>query len=80
MSLYGVDGTTRRITNWVNLTKEEQDNTWRLIKARNQKRIEELKRKQQEALDEQKNDVSHAVATEGSSGDSPSEPKHANEL
>lgn len=37
------DGTTRRITNWNTLSKNEQTSTWRLISARNKKRIEELK-------------------------------------
>ena len=42
------DGTTRRISNWANLTKQEQLNTWRLISSRNKKRIESLKRQEQE--------------------------------
>ena len=39
------DGTTRRITNWVNLTKQEQASTFRLISARNKKRLSELQAK-----------------------------------
>ena len=39
------DGTTRRITNWENLTKQEQASTFRLISARNKKRLEDLQRK-----------------------------------
>jgi len=48
------DGTTRRIENWDKLTSAEQKNTWRLISARNQKRIEALKREleEQKALEE----------------------------
>lgn len=38
-----IDGTTRRISNWDQLTKHEQDTTWRVIRARNKKRLEELK-------------------------------------
>lgn len=41
--IINTDGTTRRITNWDKLTKNEQTTTWRLISARNKKRIEELK-------------------------------------
>eukprot|EP01035_Chromulina_nebulosa_P034473 gene34473-46258_t len=39
------DGTTRRITNWANLTKQEQASTFRLISARNKKRLAELQKK-----------------------------------
>jgi len=38
------DGTTRRITNWDSLTKHEQDSTYRVISARNKRRLEELRR------------------------------------
>jgi hypothetical protein len=44
------DGTTRRITNWANLTKQEQASTFRLISARNKKRLAELQ-KRSENLD-----------------------------
>ena len=39
------DGTVRRISNWDVLTQAERDNTWRIISARNKKRIEILKQK-----------------------------------
>ena len=39
------DGTMRRITNWDILTKQEQESTWRIISARNKKRLDALKRK-----------------------------------
>ena len=38
------DGTTRRITNWANLTKQEQQSTYRLISARNKRRVAELEK------------------------------------
>lgn len=41
------DGTTRRIANWANLTKFEQDNTWRLISARNKRRMAALQAKKE---------------------------------
>jgi predicted Fe-S protein YdhL (DUF1289 family) len=37
------DGTMRRIANWNELTKGEQESTFRQISARNKKRIEALK-------------------------------------
>ena len=46
------DGTTRRIANWETLSKHEQETTWRLISARNKKRLEELKKQQAEAAEE----------------------------
>jgi hypothetical protein len=49
-SLWYVDGTTRRITNWANLSKLEQDASWRIIKQRNLERIGALnERIEQEA-------------------------------
>eukprot|EP01039_Chlorochromonas_danica_P001806 gene1806-1973_t len=45
------DGTTRRIANWANLTKFEQDNTWRLISARNKRRIAALQAKKEDEGD-----------------------------
>jgi hypothetical protein len=36
------DGTTRRISNWNDLSTQEQKSSWRLIAARNQKRIKKL--------------------------------------
>ena len=46
--IVNTDGSLRRIGNWDKLTKAEQDNTFRLIAARNKKRIEILKRKEQD--------------------------------
>eukprot|EP01031_Cornospumella_fuschlensis_P038187 gene38187-46399_t len=43
------DGTTRRITNWNTLSKQEQMNSWRVIGERNKKRVEALKRRQSES-------------------------------
>ncbi len=37
------DGTTSRIANWGILTKAEQDSSWRIISARNKKRVENIK-------------------------------------
>lgn len=37
------DGTMRRIANWNELTKAEQESTFRQISARNKKRIDALK-------------------------------------
>ncbi len=36
------DGTTRRIANWDTLSPQEQASSWRLISARNKKRIQKL--------------------------------------
>jgi len=46
--IVNADGTLRRIENWDKLTKLEQDKSFRLIAARNKKRIEILKQKEQE--------------------------------
>lgn len=46
--IINTDGTTRRISNWDTLSKQEQASTWRLISARNRKRLEELKKQQVE--------------------------------
>eukprot|EP01031_Cornospumella_fuschlensis_P038306 gene38306-46549_t len=43
------DGTTRRITNWNTLSKQEQMNSWRVIGERNKKRVEALKRRLSES-------------------------------
>lgn len=40
------DGTTRRIANWANLTKSEQESSWRLISARNRRRLKALEEQQ----------------------------------
>ena len=38
------DGTISRITNWANLSKQEQENTQRIIAKRNAKRLKELEK------------------------------------
>ena len=46
------DGTMRRITNWDTLTKQEKESTWRIVSARNKKRLDALKKKMEiEAAD-----------------------------
>lgn len=42
--IINADGTTRRITNWLDLNKEEQENSWRVISARNLKRLKVLQK------------------------------------
>lgn len=39
------DGTTSRVTNWLEMGREEQERTQRMIKKRNEKRLKELKEK-----------------------------------
>lgn len=39
------DGTTRRISNWNNLTDFEKERTWKRISARNRDRISNLQQK-----------------------------------
>ena len=46
--IINADGTTRRISNWDTLSKQEKESSWRLIAARNKRRIEDLERKQKE--------------------------------
>jgi hypothetical protein len=43
------DGTTRRITNWDQMTKREQEVSWRRIKKRNEERRTILLREKEEA-------------------------------
>ena len=43
--IINADGTTRRITNWLELNKVEQENSWRVISARNLKRLKALQKK-----------------------------------
>ena len=43
--IINTDGTIRRIANWDILSPQEKESSWRLISARNRKRVEELKRK-----------------------------------
>ena len=60
--IINADGTTRRIANWASLTQQEQDSTWRLISARNNKRLKVLKEQLQqdrEKLQEQQQQEQH---------------------
>ena len=43
--IINADGTTRRITNWLDLNKAEQENSWRVISARNLKRLKVLQKR-----------------------------------
>lgn len=43
--IINADGTTRRITNWSTLTDAEQKSSWRVISARNLKRLKVLQKK-----------------------------------
>ena len=47
------DGTTRRITNWMDLTPTEQESSWRVIAERNKRRLVVLKQKLQEQKQQQ---------------------------
>ena len=57
------DGTTRRITNWHDLTPAEQDSSWRVIAARNKRRILALKQKQQQQQQSQEGTQEDVDAT-----------------
>ena len=48
------DGTTRRIDNWDQMTKGEQEVAWRRIAKRNEERREVLLERQQEQQEQQK--------------------------
>jgi hypothetical protein len=48
------DGTTRRIDNWKEMTKEEQESTWRIIRKRNAERREQLLLEQEKQKEEEK--------------------------
>jgi predicted Fe-S protein YdhL (DUF1289 family) len=43
-----IDGTTRRIANWDILSPQERESSFRLISARNKRRIEALKKMEEE--------------------------------
>lgn len=43
--IINTDGTTRRITNWSGLSKSEQDTSFKVIAARNLRRLKVLQRK-----------------------------------
>ncbi len=45
--IIGTDGTIQRISNWHELSPDEQTKTFRLICSRNKKRIEALKREEE---------------------------------
>lgn len=51
--ILNTDGTTRRIENWDQLTKKEQEVTWRRISKRNEERRQVLMKEQEEMLKEQ---------------------------
>jgi predicted Fe-S protein YdhL (DUF1289 family) len=40
--ILNVDGTTRRIANWDDMTEQERETTWRRIKKRNEQRRQHL--------------------------------------
>ena len=48
--IINADGTTRRITNWSTLSKAEQESSWRVISARNLKRLKVLQKKRAEEV------------------------------
>ena len=48
--IINADGTTRRITNWLTLSKSEQEQSWKLISARNLKRLKALQKKQSKEI------------------------------
>jgi len=49
--IVNADGTTRRISNWETLSKQEKESSWRLIAARNKRRIKDLERKQKNEIE-----------------------------
>jgi hypothetical protein len=55
--IINTDGTVRRIANWDILSPQEKESSWRLISARNRKRVEELKRKIAAGIDITKNET-----------------------
>lgn len=62
--IINTDGTTMRIDNWDTLTKAEQTKTWQLISARNQKRIEALKKQLEEAREREAAESAESEETE----------------
>ena len=50
------DGHARRITNWDTLTPQEKESSFRVISARNKKRLEKLQQKQQQQQQQQLKD------------------------
>lgn len=61
------DGTTRRIANWDILSPQERESSWRLISARNKKRIgllkQRLQQEQEQNLGEEKGTPSDVIDT-----------------
>ena len=55
--IINTDGTVRRIASWDTLSPQEKESSWRLISARNRKRVEELKRKIAAGIDITKNET-----------------------
>ena len=51
--IINADGTTRRITNWSTLNKNEQENSWRVISARNLKRLKVLQKQRAAEIPEE---------------------------
>jgi predicted Fe-S protein YdhL (DUF1289 family) len=50
--ILNTDGTTRRISNWDDMTEQEQQTTWRRIKQRNEQRRQHLLQLQQQQVEE----------------------------
>jgi predicted Fe-S protein YdhL (DUF1289 family) len=48
--IINTDGTVRRIANWDILSPQERASTWRLISARNKKRIAQLKEEEEKRI------------------------------
>ena len=59
--IINADGTTKRITNWLDLSKTEQENSWRVISARNLKRLKVLqKQAKQEPSDSAESELDNS--------------------
>ena len=58
------DGTMRRIANWNELTKGEQESTFRQIVARNKRRLAALQEIQEQTLKEQENEQRQVEETQ----------------
>jgi len=54
--IINVDGSTRRIDNWDEMTEQEREVAWRRISKRNAERRKKLLEQQQQSQDEQKTD------------------------
>ena len=62
--IINADGTTRRIANWATLTPQEQESTWRLIGARNKRRLKVLKEELDEARQARQDEQDAAMEPE----------------